>query len=178
MNKLIDTLVFFLLEVSLIVLNIVESLAIKGTKIMQDHLETMICIRKVDFAYYDSVNFDDPISTILYFKKFYTSIRRTRSTEENGKGFDLFMMRLIRKKTREGLEKSAKVEIHEIMRSAAKKVHDAFQELNQDSTAKTATIVVNAITEAGKSLRELYGVEKDARVSKDARVLKDYEVIG
>ena len=141
----------------------------------------MAYFQQVDFAY-DSVDFDDPISTLSYFKKFYLSF--TRNIKGAEQSFDAFMVRISEsQKTKEGSKKSSEVEVHDIMRSAAKEIHDAFRELNQNSIANTCNIVMSAMFEALKSLLELDDGDSFPFVildliKKDAGVSKDYESLG
>ena len=105
---------------------------------------------------YDSVNFDDPISTISYFTKLYRPFS-TYSEEEANKDFKYFMMKVTNKKTKNGSPKFAEVKMHDIMRSAAEKVHGVLREFNQDSTriAITYELVILALAEAMQSLTDL-----------------------
>ena len=137
---------------------------------------------------YDSVNFDDPISTLSYFKKLY--INFALNSEEAEQIFNDFMMQIIKKKTKRGSTKSVEVRAQDIMRLAAEKIHGAFRELNQDSIVITAEFVMLVMQEALKSLTELlYDDDEDDSLykftlhirdhaKKDAGASKDYEVLG
>jgi len=149
-------------------------------------LASIIYIQQTDVTY-DSVNFDDPISTLSYFKKLYQSF--SRASEEE---VDQLFKDLTRLMKYEG-SKSAEVEAQHIMRSAAEKIHVAFRELNQDSIANTANFVFLVLKEAVGSLIDLVQDSDDDdddddtkytfqlirdHTKKDPGVLKDYEVLG
>jgi len=95
----------------------------------------LIYILKTD-ATYDSVNFDDPISTRSYFVKFCLDVTHTVSEEEElNQTFKNLMSRIIMK-TKDGSKQSAEGPIHLIMRSSSEKIHDIIREFNsrcQDS---------------------------------------------
>ena len=192
MNKLIDTLVFFSLEGSLILLSLLSFLTLIGAKEDDDKTQSrllkMIYVQQTDTTY-DSVNFDDPISNLSYFKKLVLSFALTISSEEVDQYFNNLMMQIIKTKTMKNSKKSAEVQAQHIMRSAAEKIHDALQELNQDSIVTTAEFVMLVILEALGSLVDLsYDSDDDDDVSKlfrirnhiekDAGVSTDYEVLG
>jgi len=138
---------------------------------------------------YDSVDFDDPTSTLSYFKKLYQSFVPSVKPEDVDREFNDLMKRFKEMKTKKGSEKSFEIQAHHIMRLAAEKIHGAIQELNQDSIVTTAEFVMLVWLEAVKSLIELtYDNDNDDdltkyfRISnhskKDPGVLKDYEVLG
>ena len=147
-------------------------------------LASIIAIQQTD-TNYDSVNFDDPISTLSYFKKLYQSFSWT-SDEEVGQLFEGFIRLL---KTHGS--KSAEIRAQEIMRSAAEKIHTAFRDLNQDSISDTSNLVFTTLNDALESLinliEDLDDDDSDTKFTfqlirnntkKDAAVLKDYEVLG
>jgi hypothetical protein len=149
-------------------------------------LASIIYIQQTDVTY-DSVNFDDPISTLSYFKKLYQSF--SRASEEE---VDQLFKDLTRLMKYEG-SKSAEAEAQHIMKSAAEKIHIAFRELNQDSIANTANFVFLVLKEAIGSLIDLVQDSDDDdddddtkytfqlirdHTKKDPGVLKDYEVLG
>lgn len=147
-------------------------------------LASIIAIQQTD-TNYDSVNFDDPISTLSYFKKLYQSFSWT-SDEEVGQLFEGFIRLL---KTHGS--KSAEIKAQEIMRSAAEKIHTAFRDLNQDSISDTSNLVFTTLNDALESLinliEDLDDDDSDTKFTfqlirnntkKDAAVLKDYEVLG
>ena len=149
LNKLIDTLLEggFILGCWLL-FQIINY----GIKNLEDHLQAkMSSIQQTDNTY-DSVNFDDPISTISYFAKLCQPYTR-RSEEELNQRFKGMMTQII--KTKDGSTKSAEVQVQHIMRSAAEKIHVAFREFNRDSIAITAKLVTLVIEEACKSLLDL-----------------------
>lgn len=147
-------------------------------------LASIIAIQQTD-TNYDSVNFDDPISTLSYFKKLYQSFSWT-SDEEVAQLFEGFIRLL---KTHGS--KSAEIRAQEIMRSAAEKIHTAFRDLNQDSISDTSNLVFTTLNDALESLinliEDLDDDDSDTKFTfqlirnntkKDAAVLKDYEVLG
>ena len=145
----------------------------------------MIYVQQADIAY-DSVDFDDPISTQSYFKKLFLSYL---NTEEIEKYVNDMVMQISTKKTKEVSEKSVEVQAQHIMRSAAEKVHGAFQELKRDSIITTADFVALVMDEAIRSLiYAVYGDDDDDDSTefnfqirdrtKDAGVSKDYNVLG
>ena len=123
---------------------------IKDGEIYQGFLARIIFVQHTDISY-DSVNFDDPISTLSYFKKVYQSF--TRDSEED---VDQMFRRMMQVFTETGSEKSAEVQALHIMRSAAEKIHNAFRELNPNTFGNTANFVANVIMEATDSLIFLY----------------------
>jgi len=151
-------------------------------------LASLIYIQQTDITY-DSVDFDDPISTLSYFKKLYQSF--TRVSEEEVDQLFKDLTRLLKIDT----SQSAEVEAQHIMRSAAEKIHVAFRELNQDSIANTANYVFLVLKEALESLMTLVqdtdddddDSDSDSKYTfqlirdhtkKDPGVLKDYETLG
>lgn len=145
-------------------------------------LASIIYIQQTDITY-DSVNFDDPLSTLSYFKKLYQSF--SRASEEEVDQLFKDMTRLIK-------HEASNSEAHQIMRSAAEKIHNAFRDLNQDSIANTAHFVFLVLKEAVEGLINLVeDVDDDDdsdskytfqlirdHTKQDAGVLKDYEVLG
>ena len=121
----------------------------------------MICIQQTDNTY-DSVNFDDPISTLSYFSKLYRPFTTT-SEEDLNRFFKGVMMRMSGKKTRDGSTKSAEVQVHDTLRSAAEKIHSAFREFNQDSIAITFQLVTLVMNETIESI--LYLIHDDVEFS-------------
>jgi hypothetical protein len=109
--------------------------------------------------------------------------------EQADHDFNELMKHLKEMKTKKGSEKSLEIQAHHIMRLAAKKIHCAIQELNQDSIVTTAEFVMLVWIEAVNSLIELThdndnddGISKFFRIinhsKKDPGVSKDYEVLG
>ena len=149
----------------------------------------MMFVQQADIAY-DSVNFDDPISTKSYFKKLFLSF--TSNSEEGEQIFNDLMMRISKKKTKEGSKISPEVEAQHIMKLAAEKIHGALRELNRDSIVITAEFVMLVMQEALRSLIELMydGDDEDGnydskfiiRIRNDTKmdvgVSTDYEVLG
>jgi len=124
-----------------------------------DHLserDTRISLLQQTDITYDSVNFDDPISTTSYFAKLclpFFSI----SEEEINKRLNYHMTKFANKKAKDGSPKSLEVKLHAIMRLAAEKIHGALQEFNQDSTriAITYKLVMLALGEVNQGFSNL-----------------------
>jgi len=149
-------------------------------------MASLIYIQRTDITY-DSVDFDDPLSTLSYFKKLYQSFSRVSEEEVEQLFKDLTRLLKI------DASQSAEVEAQHIMRSAAEKIHVAFRELNQDSIANTANYVFLVLKEALESLVNLVQDSDDDdddddskytfqlirdHTKKDPGVLKEYEVLG
>ena len=152
----------------------------------------MVYVQQTNIAY-DSVNFDDPISTLSYFKKLYLSFALSMSSEEAGRHFDDLMSRIINTKTKKDSNESLEAKAQRIMRLAAEKMHAAFRELNQDSIADTAEVLMLVMLDALKSLTDLAyesvddSVDDDDfskffhirnNIKTDTGVSRDYEVLG
>jgi len=126
---------------------------IEGEERVQSFMARIIYIQYMDTTY-DSVNFDDPISTQSYYEKLYRAFS-PGSKEEIDKEIDI-MMGIFKKDTEIGSKISAEVQAHHIMRSAAEKIHGAFRELNRDSPhATTAIFVMDVIRESETRLFRL-----------------------
>ena len=188
-EQAVDTLVFHF-KGSLIFFNLVSLLIL--SEVVEDGelslglLASLIYIQQTDITY-DSVDFDDPISTLSYFKKLYQSFSRVSEEEVDQLFKDL--TRLLKIDT----SQSAEAEAQHIMRSAAEKIHVAFRELNQDSIANTANYVFFVLKEALESLINLVQDTDDDdnddggkytfqlirdHTKKNPGVLKDYEILG
>ena len=102
---------------------------------------------------YDSVNFDDPISTLSYFKEIYQSYSQG-SKEEVDRTFTK-LMGVFKMRTEKGSGTSAEFQAHYIMRSAAEKIHVTFRELNRDTYSATVLSVMCVMQEAMDSLAQL-----------------------
>ena len=151
-------------------------------------LVKMLYVQQTDRSY-DSVNFDDPISTLSYFKKLYQSFTLILSSEEVDQHFNELMMHIIKAKTKKDSKKSAQVQAQHIMRLAAEKIHSAFQELNRDSVATTAQFVLVVMRGALESLVDLChdadGDDDGSRffqirnhIAEEAGVSNEYEIVG
>jgi DNA-binding transcriptional ArsR family regulator len=117
----------------------------------RSNIAETIYVQHIDTTY-DSVDFDDPISTLSYFKKICIPVYS--KSDEIFEG----MMSIFKRRTEMGSKILAEVKAQQIMRSAAEKVHDCFQELNRDSSESylnTALIVAKTILEAYTSLARL-----------------------
>jgi hypothetical protein len=184
-----------LLEGSLILFNLLLYLTLIETIKDEEQsfriLVKMIYAQQTDIAY-DSVDFDDPASTLSYFTKLYLSF--TDNTKEVEEHFKETMMWIIKKKTKEG---SNEVRAQHIMRLAAEKIHGAFRELKRDKVVTTSEFVIQVILEAMSSLIDLMDDDdddddgsfryafrirdhsmKDAGASKDTGASKGYEALG
>ena len=119
---------------------------------------------------YDSVNFDDPISTQSYFRKLCRHL--SGLSRLTGEDFD-HLMKLIMTGTKKGSEKSVEIQAHHIMRAAAETIHDSFRELKRSSTETTAEFQRCVMSDTLSSLAVL-----PMNVILDVGVTKDYEVLG
>jgi hypothetical protein len=151
------------------------------------YMVNMIYVQRLDNTY-DSVNFDDPISTLSYFKKLFQSFSRSSDKE-----IDILFKELVRRlKTRSDSE-SVEAEAQRIMRSAAEKIHGAFRDLKHDSITDTTAFVHLAFVEAFEGLIDLVPDREDDdddggtrypfqlsrnHTKKDAGGLKDYDALG
>ena len=117
-------------------------------------LTKMIYIQHIDTTY-DSVNFDDPVSTLSYYKKLNPFCNYI-SDEDLDKFFEKSLFYL-RKPT--AMEKAL---AHQVMRSTAEKVHVAFRELDRGSHWKTGLVVTIATAEAILSFCELRDENRDS----------------
>ena len=109
-----------------------------------------IYIQNIDSTY-DSVNFDDFVSTLSYYKRLRRFSRQNGiedSSEELDQRFDNMTLVL----TQEGSKISAEAQAHSIMRSAAEKIHKAFQKLNRNSYEKIVIFVSSTIVESDSRL--------------------------
>jgi hypothetical protein len=157
--KLIDTLYIYIYysEGSLILLSVFSSLTLNRAKEDDENIQQamvkMIYVQQADIAY-DSVNFDDPKSTLSYFIKLCLSISSS-SEEKTGRLFYDLMTRIYKTKNKE-------IEAQYIMRRAAERIHGAIQELKRDSIVTTSKFVLNVMQDAMKFLEVLsYAVVDD-----------------
>ena len=116
---------------------------IEGGEEVQQYVAGIICIQHMDITTYNSVNFDDPISTLSYYKKIYRCY--SQDSEEEIDGTFEFLMEFF---TTRGSKISAEVRMHHIIRSTAEKIHSAFQELSRDPYLITSKFVMELIAEA------------------------------
>ena len=154
-------------------------------------LVKMMLVQQTDIAYYDSVDFDDPKATLSYFKKLYLSF--TWDVESAKQLFDA-MMTVVNNRKIEGLSKmDAEAQVHQIMRSAAEKIHGAIRDLGDDSesiveAAKVVSLVkdvaLNSIVDLmfkDETIRD-YTVQirdSDQKIQNkmDAGISTEYEVL-
>ncbi|KDR85995.1 hypothetical protein GALMADRAFT_219046 [Galerina marginata CBS 339.88] len=150
-------------------------------------LASMIYIQQADMEY-NTVNLDDSLATLSYFKKLYQSFSRIPADEVD----DLFkdLTRLMKL----GGEKNPEAEAHRIMRTASEQIHNAFQELNQESISSTANFILLVMRDALDGLIDLVQDADDDDDDSDSKytfqlirdhsrkdpgaVLKDYESLG
>jgi hypothetical protein len=146
LNKLI-----LLLEGSLILLNLSLLYAkyetINQGKRKQEYLKRIIYIRHVDITYYDSVDFDDVISTLSYFIKLYQFL-----PAHSEKEVDFTDMLLVFKRGSD-----SEVQAQRIMRSTAEKIHGALRDFNPDSlsTVLLTTLILDVMLDALDGFHEL-----------------------
>ena len=108
----------------------------------------------MDTRTYDSVNFDDPISTLSYYKKIFHIIAQL-SDEDIDDHFEL-MTYLFKLRTAEkGSKLFAEAQAHQIMRSAAERVHVYFREIVYPSQKPYGDLVLGVVFEAHLSLLKL-----------------------
>ena len=168
MNRPIDTLVFFFLLKGFLFLTCWISIPIiigeiksiqdstqdrKGNDFLLGLVKELVYLHETDITY-DSVNFDDPISTASYFTKLMAG---------KGEFCEILidsMGQTVRSK--DGSTQSAEVPMHHIMRSAAEKVHDAFREFNRDSSAMGSFELLMSVKYAvNEALRSILDVLKE-----------------
>ena len=117
-------------------------------------LAIIIRIQRMDARTYDSVNFDDPISTLSYYKKIFHIIAQL-SDEDIDDHFEL-MTYLFKLRTAEkGSKLFAEAQAHQIMRSAAERVHVYFREIVYPSQKPYGDLVLGVVFEAHLSLLKL-----------------------
>ena len=185
LNKLIDALPEGSISLfNLLLVDTLFDLMEEGRK-TETLLEMIIFVQRTDFTY-DSVNFDDPISNLSYYKKLFQCFKE-ESVEETDQTFQE-LMEGYKMKTKEGSTNSAEVQALHIMRSAAEKIHDALRDVNRDSFLITAQFVFLVMQEAGGSLLDLLtdddddgdSSENDLKLvhNKNDTFSKDYEVLG
>jgi hypothetical protein len=154
-------LILGIFEGSLILSNcltlLVHQYYLKDFKKTRFAVAKIIFIQRIDTTY-DSVDFGDPMSIITYFKQLckYTL---ADSQEEVDRVIDGVVLRIYNKEAKDDSIKFPGVKTLAIMRSTAKKIHDAFQELGRDedhSTVKTAMSVLGALDEGLESLDSLF----------------------
>ena len=121
---------------------------------IQFFVANAIYIQHVDSTY-DSINFDDPISTLSYYKRlrrFALLHNRESSKEDFDRWLEIVVMLVPKEK---GSKISADVPAHSIMKSAAEEIHNAFRKLNRKSYANIAPFVMNVIIDADYRLFRL-----------------------
>jgi hypothetical protein len=126
---------------------------IDGAEEIKKHLAKIIYVQRTDTTY-DSVDFDDPMSVIEYFAKLYHPLYLQDSEEEINQIIAGLMLQIFRKDTKDGSKKSG-IQALLIMRSAAMKVHNAFQELDSNQVKDIADLVMLAMVEALESIKNL-----------------------
>ena len=121
----------------------------KKTEILMTRL---IFIQRTDSTY-DSVNFDDPISNLAYFKKLYQSYSWTSDQEID----EMFTnaMEAFKMKTKEGSTVSAEAQALHIMRTAAEAIHRVLRKLNGDTFLDSAVTALIFMRQAMDNLLDL-----------------------
>ena len=112
-------------------------------EIVQFHAVNAVYTQHIDSTY-DSVNFDDPISTLSYYKRLRRVAHQNNfegSSEQLDQRFDNIILIL----TEKGSKISAETQAHSIMRSAAEKIHNAFRTLNRNSHADIVVFMMSTI---------------------------------
>lgn len=115
---------------------------------------------------YNTVDFDDPVATLTYFKKLCASVF-VSSTDEMDQHFD----------TLSGLMDAAEVcitgdQAHGIMRTAAENVHNSFQRLKHGELGATVQSVLLETTHAFFALHTL-SLDSFARKHEQLTKLRD-----
>ena len=112
----------------------------------------LIFIQRTDSTY-DSVNFDDPISNLAYFKKLYQSYSWTSDQEID----EMFTnaMETFKMKTKEGSTVSAEAQALHIMRTAAEAIHRVLRKLNGDTFLDSAVTALIFMRQAMDNLLDL-----------------------
>ena len=105
---------------------------------------------------YNSVNFDDPMSTLSYFKELCRSfLPRSGEVDEMWDNMTLVFKEL----TEKGSKTSAEVRAHHILRSAVEKIHGAFRdsESNRDliELSTPFDIALDVMAQALRSFSEI-----------------------
>jgi hypothetical protein len=126
------------------------------------YLAMIVYMQHTDLTY-DSVDFNNPISTLTYFKKLL-QIFSAWGWGSEGEIDRLFtdMMQIL-KRTEKGSIEFAEVQAQHIMRSAAEKVHGAFRDLNRDPF-KTTHLAIDVML---KAIHDLVELINDFRVNNE-----------
>lgn len=98
---------------------------------------------------YNTVNFEDPTATLIYFKKLYGS-SMLEPTEKVDQTFDALNACM----NRVGNDVTG-AQAHWIMRTAADNIHSSFRRLNQQTLGGVAKSVLDEIPNATRCLIEL-----------------------
>jgi hypothetical protein len=150
-------------------------------------LASIVYVQRVDTTY-DSVDFDDPISTLSYFREIF---RICHGRDEDNDRMITDLMLILKRSS----DQSAEVQAQHIMRSAAEKIHGVIRELKQDSIVIASEFVAYTMQEAFHNLNDLLyeasapddddddGIPMSAfyirnNTKEDAGVSTDYEPLG
>jgi len=117
-------------------------------------LAVLVYIQHMDRTVYDSVNFDDPISTLSYFKKIYQIFTR-KSDEEVDDDIETMMYFFKLRTAERGSKLYAEAQAHQIMRSVAERIHVTFRELEWEEEGTRAVYVTEMMVETVISLLKL-----------------------
>ena len=123
-------------------------------------LAIVIRIQRMDTRTYDSVNFDDPISTLSYYKKIFHIIAQL-SDEDIDDDLESMTYFFQLRTAERGSKLFAEAQAHQIMRSAAERIHVYFREIvDQEPYGEGigAFLVLGVMMEAHISLLKLMRV--------------------
>jgi hypothetical protein len=122
----------------------------------QNILAKMIYIQYVATTTYDTVDFDDPISTMFYFKKLFKPLTGiTKSEEPQIDEMFTQMMWVWKGRVEKGSKKPIKIKGVHIMKSAAEKIHCAFRDIKPGSSTIQIDFALEVIIEAMNDLSRL-----------------------
>ena len=138
---------------------------IKDEELAADILSRIIYLQRTDFTY-DSVNFDDPASTLSYFKTLYQCF--SQSPEEEVDRIFNELMEIYEMKTKAGFTNSSEVKAQHIMRSAAEKIHRTFRDLDLDSF-DVFQVMERAVANLVDLIRDRDGDDSSKHLPNDAR---------
>jgi hypothetical protein len=122
----------------------------------QNNMVKIIYIQYVVYTTYDSVDFDDPISTTSYFKKLYLLLLGAPELEEQIDEIFEQLTQFFKGKIEKGSKKPIDVEGQHIMKSAAEKIHGNFRDIKPGSFTVGVNFARNVMNEAMVDLMGLY----------------------
>ena len=126
---------------------------------VQNHLAKIIYVQYVVTTIYDSVDFDDSISTISYFKKLYQILfSNVRSEEEVDEVFKR-MTQMWKGKIMKGSKEPIEVHGRHIMKSAVEKIHRSFRDIKIKS--RSYSTITDQISFAQKVMNQaMYDLQR------------------